>query len=175
MSSSPGTRAWLGLCAAALGPLVLVAVPVWLIQPFAAQSPDGLWWSHAIKRIAPAATGLALAATVLFGWMIWRAPAAAGAATRGWRRAVARAAIVGLVIVAGGAAWFSRQNHFEWMFRPNHEPEFVAIADAVGVDAGEPVIGVTVADEALAFPITRIGYHHLVNTTIAREPIVATY
>ena len=40
-------------------------------------------------------------------------------------------------------------------------------ADAIGeaLDRGE----------ALAFPITRIGYHHLVNTTLGNVPIDATY
>jgi hypothetical protein len=113
----------------------------------------------------------ALAATLLAGWSVWRASARG----RRWHRAAAGVAIVVLAIGAGGAAWFARQNHFEWMFRPNRDPAFVAIAEAAGVDPGEPVIGVTLGNEALAFPITRIGYHHLVNTTIARKPFVATY
>lgn len=172
MSSAAQIRAWLTLCLFALGSLVLVAIPVWLVQPFAPQTADGLWWSHSIKRVAPALTAVALAATLLAGWSIWRRSALA---PRAWQRLASRLAIVLFAVVAGGAAWFARQNHFEWMFRPNHEPSFVAAAEAAGVDPGEPVIGVTLGGEALAFPITRIGYHHLVNTTIARNPIVATY
>ena len=172
MSSAPSSaRSWLALCACALGSLAIVAIPVWLVQPFAPQTADGLWWSHAIKRVAPAVTALALVGTLLAGWSVWRAAARA----RRWHRAAASIVVVVLTIGAAGAAWFARQNHFEWMFRPNHDPSFVAIADAAGVEPGEPVLGVTLDHEALAFPITRIGYHHLVNTTIARKPIVATY
>ena len=166
---------WSGLCVLAFGSLALVATPVWLIQPFAPQTFDDLWWSHVIKSAAPLLTAVALTVSAIVGWMLWRVPETARGAARRWSRAAARGAIVLLVVIAGGAAWFSRQNHFEWMFAPNHNPAFVAIADATGVDAGEPVIGVTVGSDALAFPITRIGYHHLVNTTIARKPIVATY
>jgi hypothetical protein len=37
------------------------------------------------------------------------------------------------------------------------------------------VLGVANAAASLAFPITRLGYHHLVNAALADVPIVATY
>jgi Protein of unknown function (DUF3179) len=165
---------WLGLAAVVLAAVAFVALPAWLIQPFAAQTPNDLAWSHAIKQAAPRFTAVALVASAIVALALWRAPASGRASAR-WNRVTARTAIVTLVLVAGGATWFSRQNHFEWMFRPNPEPVFVAVSEAADVDAGEPVIGVTAGTDALAFPITRIGYHHLVNTTIGRTPIVATY
>jgi uncharacterized protein DUF3179 len=168
MSQSTSTRSWLAVCGLTLGSVVMVAIPVWLVQPFAQQSAQGLWWSHSIKRIAPALTTLALAGALVAGWSLWRR----AATSRRSQRAAVRVALVLFAVVATGAAWFARQSHFEWMFRPNREPSFVAIVDAAGLDPNEPVIGVTVGNEALAFPITRIGYHHLVNTTIARKPIV---
>ena len=94
-----------------------------------------------------------------------------------WRHrgARARAALLVVVTVTILAAWFARQNHFEWMFRPLPDARFTAVADAVGVDDDELVIGVAHGSGALAFPVRRIGYHHLVNTDVAGEPIVATY
>jgi hypothetical protein len=79
------------------------------------------------------------------------------------------------VLPIAAAAWFSRQNHFEWMFRPFPDPQFVAAAKATDLKPGEPVIAIAGRGEALAFPITRIGYHHLVNTALGGVPIVATY
>ena len=38
-----------------------------------------------------------------------------------------------------------------------------------------PVIGVARSGDAVAFPVTRLGYHHLVNTTLGPVPIVGTY
>lgn len=54
-------------------------------------------------------------------------------------------------------AWFARQNHFEWKFRPVPDPQFVAAREAKGVTPDELVIGVARNQEALAFPVRRIG------------------
>jgi hypothetical protein len=140
MSQSTSTRSWLAVCGLTLGSVVMVAIPVWLVQPFAQQSAQGLWWSHSIKRIAPALTTLALAGALVAGWSLWRR----AATSRRSQRAAVRVALVLFAVVATGAAWFARQSHFEWMFRPNREPSFVAIVDAAGLDPNEPVIGVTV-------------------------------
>jgi hypothetical protein len=100
---------------------------------------------------------------------------------RSWRRwlpgrlAWRRIALVALVLPTAAVTWFARQNHFEWMFRPFPDARFVAVDTATDLKPSEPVIGVALGGEALAFPITRIGYHHLVNTTLGRVPIVATY
>jgi hypothetical protein len=166
---------WLALAAIVMLSVALVGAPVWLIQPFAPQTPDVIAWSHAIKQAARVVTPAALVATLLLAIVLWRRAAAGRRASSPWRRVTERAAIVPLVVVAAGSAWFSRQNHFEWMFRPNPDPVFVHAREETGVDAADPVIAVTLGNESLAFPITRIGYHHLVNTTLVRQPIVATY
>ncbi len=150
--------------------IVIVGVPVWLIQPFAPQTADALAWSWRLKVLAPGVTlGLgfvALAAVV----------AALRGADRSSRGGIART--VGLVMLLAGHAavvWFARQNHFEWMFRPFPDPRFVAAAAATDVEPDEPVIGVARGGDAVAFPVTRIGYHHLVNTALGDVPIVGTY
>ena len=43
------------------------------------------------------------------------------------------------------------------------------------VDPDDLVLGVVIKDDAVAFPVRRIGYHHVVNVTIGGEPIVASY
>jgi hypothetical protein len=167
--------AWLTLSAVVLGATAVVAVPVWLIQPFAPQTFDGLAWSHRLKQIAPVLTAVALIASVLLAGSLWRSPARRHRDRRTWRNTARRLALVLLVAGVGCTAWFSRQNHFEWMFRPNPEPAFVTASAVSDVDPGEPIIGVAHADDAIAFPITRVGYHHLVNTTLGGQPIVGTY
>ena len=150
--------------------ILMVGVPVWLIQPFAPQTPDALAWSWRLKVLAPGVTlGLgfvALAAVV----------AALRGTDRSSRGGIART--VGLVVLLAGHAavvWFARQNHFEWMFRPFPDPRFVAAAAATDIEPDEPVIGIARGGDAVAFPVTRIGYHHLVNTTLGDVPIVGTY
>lgn len=163
-------RALVIVGATLLPSIVIVGVPVWLIQPFAPQTADALAWSWRLKVLAPGVTlGLgfvALAAVV----------AALRGADRSSRGGIART--VGLVaLLAGHAAvvWFARQNHFEWMFRPFPDPRFVAAYAATDVEPDEPVIGVARGSDAVAFPVTRIGYHHLVNTALGDVPIVGTY
>lgn len=150
--------------------LVVVGVPVWLIQPFAPQTPAAVTWSWRLKSMAPVATiALGLIALAV-GIAAVRAPAPSRVTRLG--RVVA---VIVMLAVHGAAIWFARQNHFEWMFRPFPDPRFVAASAATDVEPDEPVIGVARGSEALAFPITRIGYHHLVNTTLGDVPIVATY
>lgn len=163
------------LAAVVVTALVAVGVPVWLIQPFAPQTPRGLAWSHSLKQIAPALTAVMLAMSIALAATLWRDHPVRSGDGRVWRTLLRRSTFVVLVIVVEATTWFSRQNHFDWMFRPNGEPTFVAASDAADVEAGEPVIGVAVATDAIAFPVTRLGYHHVINTTIGRQPIVGTY
>ena len=43
------------------------------------------------------------------------------------------------------------------------------------VDSGRLVIGVKINDEAKAYPIRFLGYHHQVQDTLGGEPIMVTY
>ena len=172
-------RSWLLLGLVVTVAVAWVAVPVWLLQPFAPQTPQAVEWSWQLRRAAPLVTAVVALVSLALAALLWRMPANAGAGTgrAGRRRAppLARTALVLLVGASTGSAWFSRQNHFEWMFRPVLDARFVAAADAGDLPADAPVIGVAADGQALAFPITRIGYHHLVNTTLGDVPIVATY
>ena len=50
-----------------------------------------------------------------------------------------------------------------------------AVADAGFLADAEMVMGVQVGDDAVAFPVRQLAYHHVVNTEVADEPVVATY
>jgi hypothetical protein len=155
---------WLAVVVACMGTLGIVLTPAFLIQPFSAQTASGVSWSYALRQAAPAVS-VAGALVMLL------------ALVTGWRRArwFGRTLLVVLTTVMLATAWFARQNHFEWMFRPAHDVRFTAIKEATGVVPDELVIAVASGPDALAFPIRRIGYHHVVNTTLGGEPIVATY
>ena len=161
---------WTVTVAAGVVAVAVVGLPVWLIQPFAPQTPDAVALSWQLRRAAPGVTG-ALALVVLAAVaVLWSWPS-----LERRRLMLRRTALVVIAGVALGAAWFARQNHFEWMFRPFPDPRFVAAAEATDVPTGAPVLGVASGEAALAFPITRLGYHHLVNATLGDVPIVATY
>ena len=157
--------AWVTLLVVVLAVLTMVLVPVFVIMPFKAQTQGGMELSYTLKRWSPLVS--LVASALALGLAVWLWPRS----RRWWRKA----ALVVVIIPLLAATWFARQNHFEWMFRPIPDPRFIAIDQAKDLGSGEPIIAVTDRGEALAFPITRIGYHHLVNTTLGGVPIVATY
>lgn len=155
---------WLALFVACAATLAVVLTPAVLIQPFAAQTASAVGRSYALRQAAPmVSVGGAVVALL--------------ALLTGWRRArwFGRTLLIGAATLMLATAWFARQNHFEWMFRPVHDVRFTSIDKTTGVVPNELVIAVGEGAEAMAFPVRRIGYHHVVNTTLGREPIVATY
>src|SRR5262245_35872249 len=164
--SSPARRVgWLVLLVIALGLLAFVAVPVWIIQPFKAQSERGLGISYALRRWAPLLTVAGLITSfVLVGWL-WP----------GTRRWFGKVALVILLLPVIGAAWFARQNHFEWMFNPLKHTAYAKAADADFVGDQDMVLAVENQGEAVAYPVRLMAYHHVVQDTVGGTPIVATY
>ena len=144
--------------------LAAVAIPMWLIQPFSPQTPEGLSVSYALRRAAPLGTLLALAAGLGIVAWLWRG-------ARWWSRT---ALVVALVLLAG-TAWISRQNLFEKMFAPLESPRFAAADAADWVGEDETVMAVVVNGEAAAYPVRQLAYHHIVQDVVGKEPIVATY
>ena len=142
-----------------------VATPVFLIMPFKSQVPWMLAVSHFLKGWAPWVTAIALAIGAGLVVRLWQLEAGS------WQRTVA---IVALVPLAG-ATWFARQNHFEWMFAPLTDPAYVRGAAADFVQPADMVLGVVVHDDAAAWPVNQLAYHHVVNTEVGGVPIAATY
>lgn len=143
----------------------MVAVaPVLLQQPFGAQTPAGMAYAHAARQWGPLLT-VALAVVVV--WMVLTAAATA----RWWGRVL----LVVPVAVVLAAAWFARQNAFEWWFNRLAEPSFVSVRDASFVEAGDVMLTVSRDGDVAAYPIRQIAYHHIVNDRIGRTPAVVTY
>jgi hypothetical protein len=60
------------------------------------------------------------------------------------------------------------------MFHPDTHPLFVPIQQ-VTVDPDDMVLAVKLGGMARAYPIRSMGYHHVINDVVGKEPIVATY
>jgi hypothetical protein len=157
--------AWAALLVVLVAAIALVGVPIYLLWPFKPQGPSFVPWAWTLRRSwAPAGT-VALAVVLLIGLK-------AGWRTSRWQ---GKTALLLMTLVGVGAAWFAQQNHFEWMFNPIAQPRFDRGAKAPGLDPDDLILGVVIKDDAVAFPVRRIGYHHVVNATIGGEPIVASY
>jgi len=144
--------------------LALVLIPAILIQPFAPQTPGQIEVAYRLRAISPIVT-LFLGVLGLFSIVrLWRGS-----------RFLAKPPLVlaGLLLVA--AAFLSRQNHFEWMFRPLPHPGFVEVADAKHVDDKDMVMFVQTGGETKAYPVRLMAYHHVVNDVVGGDPVVVTY
>ncbi len=144
--------------------LVIVAVPVWLIMPFKAQTPRGIQISYLFRRWSPIVTVLDTGALLVLSMYLWRA-------ARWWTRGF----LVVLLLISLMPAWASRQNHFEWMFKPIANPEYSRAVEASGLADSDMVMAVEINGEAAAYPIREMAYHHIVEDIVGGVPLAATY
>jgi len=155
---------WLALVLVVLAAFAWVFIPVWTIMPFKAQTSEGLNLSYTLRRWSPVATLTALATSALLVVLLWRG-------ARRWTKA----ALVLLLVPVLASAWFARQNHFEWMFKPLEQSAYVAADKVDFVRDDEMVLAVEVKGDAVAYPIRQLAYHHVVEDTVGDLPVVATY
>jgi len=144
--------------------LAIVAIPVWLIMPFKAQTPRGIEISYLFRRWSPIVTVLATGGLILLSIFMWRA-------ARWWTRGL----LVILVLASFAPVWASRQNHFEWMFKPIARPEYRAAHEANNLESTDMVMAVEINGEAAAYPVREMAYHHVVQDIVGGVPVAATY
>jgi hypothetical protein len=65
-------------------------------------------------------------------------------------------------------------NYFEWMFHPVQSPQFESEA-ASKLDQGEMVLALRFRNDARAYPIREMAYHHILNDVVEGVPIAVTY
>ncbi len=157
--------AWLALIVIVLFALVIVVAPVWIIQPFRAQTERGVAISYLMRRWSPYVTvGALIVSFILVGW-IWS----------GSRRWFAKAALVIILLPLLAVTWFSRQNHFEWMFNPLVHTAYAKSNEATYVNDNDMVLAVTNNGESVAYPVRLMAYHHLTQDVVGGRAVVATY
>jgi hypothetical protein len=154
---------WILFAVFALGSSALFLVPAFIIQPFRHQSQRGLMLAIRVKQWAPLGTAVGFLICLALLWTLW--PRA-----QRWGR-VGLAA--GMVLVTACAV-MARLNYFEWMFHPLPKPGFES-ADKAKVDSGEMVLAVSFNGDARAYPVSQMGYHHIVNDVVGGVSVAVTY
>jgi Protein of unknown function (DUF3179) len=94
---------------------------------------------------------------------------------RGLIRWFAKVALIVMLLPLLLAAWFARQNHFEWMFNPLTSTAYAKSSDASFIDDKDMVLGVANNGEAVAYPVRLMAYHHVAEDVVGGTPIIATY
>jgi Protein of unknown function (DUF3179) len=144
--------------------LFFLAYPIYVMQAFRHQDAGKLRLALEVLRLRSIAMIVAAALAAIAGGQYWRMGQVR------WRRTLAVTA--GTAVL--GFAALSRINVYELMFHPIHRPEFVE-ATATKLDGTEKVLAIHIGDEARAYPIRSISYHHVVNDRLGGVPIAATY
>jgi len=137
--------------------LFFVAYPIYVIRPFRAQGPQELALALTVARYRAAVTVAAALAALAAVWFS--------------RRRIL-SAIPALLVCA--LAFAARVNIYELMFHPVPTVSF-STAQTVKLDAHEKVIAIRLGKTARAYPVRSISYHHIVNDTVDKFAIVATY
>jgi hypothetical protein len=161
-----GTETRGHLALAALSAVVCatcVAIPMFVIRPFRPQGARELEIALAVRHAGPWLAGMCAVVALLLLIRSWKT-----------MKTAARTAMAGLFLVAIACAVFTHVNIFEKMFHPYASPSFGSAVEAK-VDPDDNVLAVTLGQEARAYPIRTMGYHHIVNDTVNGVPIAVTY
>ena len=153
------------LAVVTLGSFGAVFIPAFLIRPFVAQSHRGITVSYALRSSSPAITLATLIVGAFLIVILWRSSRSV------WGKTLLGAALVFLA----GMVFLSRQNHFEWMFHPIPQPGWVGISKTDHVEDSDMVLGISIGNEARAYPVRIIAYHHVVNDVVGSQPLAVTY
>ena len=156
---------WIGIVLCTTIAFISIFVPAWIIQPFKAQTPDGVELSYLLRRWSPILTIIFFVANVVFLAILLKHT------NRWWKKIAA----VFVVLVSGVFAWFAQQNYFEWMFNPLPDAAYVRASEQEFTTGSDMVLSMSINGDAVAYPVRLLAYHHLVNDTVGGKPIVATY
>jgi hypothetical protein len=154
---------WTGFGICAIVTVGLFFIPVFIIRPFRYQAPRALYVAMALRQRAPLGTLLAGLACFVFAFALWR--------TIGWWR---KSLLVLTLLVVTFSAVMARLNHFEWMFHPITHAQFLAQSNSK-LDTKEMIMAVRFGDDARAYPISQMAYHHILNDVVGDVPIAVTY
>lgn len=154
---------WLIFLASAAVAIGLFFIPAFIIRPFTHQSARGLTLAMALRDRAPWGTLIAAVVCLLLAAFLW-------GASRRW----GKIAITVVMFLVAASAVMSRLNYFEWMFHPVHSPQFESEA-ASKLGDGEMILAVRFGQDARAYPIREMAYHHVLNDVVDDVPVAVTY
>lgn len=140
-----------------------VAIPMYVIRPFRPQGAEALSLALGVWQVRPWLAGICAVVVLLLMVRLWSVA-----------RVGLRIFLCLVFVVSALGAVLTHVNIFEKMFHPYDSPAF-ANADEVKVDSDDKVLAVKIGQEARAYPVRTMGYHHIVNDVVGGVPIAVTY
>ena len=154
---------WISLAVFALAGFGAFMFPAFIIRPFAYQNPKALFWAMAIRQRAPIISLLCAGVTLLIVSSLWPSSGR-------WKKFLLSVPVVMVLF----SAVMSRLNYFEWMFHPVDSAKFDSESSSK-LDAKEMILAVRYDNDARAYPIREMAYHHILNDVVGGVPIAVTY
>ena len=154
---------WLVFYASALTAIGLFFIPAYIIRPFRHQTAVALNLAMALHQHAPWGTLAAGFVCLLCAFMLWQSD--------NLRRKIW---LSSMVLLVAFSTVMARLNYFEWMFHPLDSPQFEREA-ASKLDQAEMILAVRFGNDARAYPISQMAYHHVLNDVVEGVPIAVTY
>jgi hypothetical protein len=154
---------WIALAVFTLAGFGAFFFPAFIIRPFAYQNPRALPWAMAIRQRAPIVSLLCALVCFLLIPLLWRSTA------RWWKLFF----VIPAILVTFSAV-MSRLNYFEWMFHPVDSAKFESESSSK-LNSKELILAVRYGDDARAYPIREMAYHHVLNDLVGGVPIAVTY
>lgn len=161
----PSFLIWIALLLLTAASFFVVLFPAMVIMPFKYQSPDQLDMAMRLRALSPTATVIIFVLLIALTVILWKRS----------RRWFGKIPLVLLLLINIAPVWFAQQNHFEWMFNPIPNAQYVNVAETDFVGETDKVIAIEIDGDAVAYPVLQIAYHHIVNDVVGEKPIVATY
>jgi hypothetical protein len=161
--SRPRPGLWLVFWLSALTAIGFFLIPAFVIRPFHLQTSRSLGLAMALREHAPLGSLVAGVVSVWFGWLLWRSD--------NLRRKIVLSVMLALVAFS---AVMSRLNYFEWMFHPVDSAQFES-EGASKLENPEMILAIHYDDDARAYPIREMAYHHILNDTVGGVPVAVTY
>jgi hypothetical protein len=154
---------WILFSVSALTAIGMFLVPAFIIRPFRHQAPRELLLAMSLRQRAPLFTLVSALAGFIMTCALWRISSR-------WGKAVIALAM----LIVTFSAVMARLNYFEWMFHPIAGPQFLVQSESK-LDPKEMIMAVRVAEDARAYPIGQMAYHHVLNDVVGGVPIAVTY
>jgi hypothetical protein len=161
-SSSSRFALWLGFLLSAAIAIGFCFYPAFIIRPFSHQTHSGLQLAMAFRQRAPFTSLAAGMLGLLFALMLWGG---------GWAR---KTIITVLMLLVTFSAVMTRLNYFEWMFHPIENAQFES-ESASKLANSEMILAVRFGNDARAYPISQMAYHHILNDVVDGVPVAVTY
>lgn len=116
-----------------------------------------------LRQRAPLGTLFTGLASFLLAFALWKIVGL-------WRRLL----LIAALLVVTFSAVMARLNYFEWMFHPIPGAQFLAQSQSK-LDPKEMIMAIRFGDDARAYPISQMAYHHVLNDVVGGVPVTVTY